>query len=290
MSSTPFTIVMCLKLTTHRAEVNNLSRFMGVGLRTYQRWLRLADVRAFIVIVPEKERKLVEAALRERAPEFPWTFVAEEALVDAAVPPGWARQQTAKLAVARMVETPTYLIVDDDTFLVRPFGAADLVAPDGGLRFNRTDIDFPFFFLWSAQVLGVDYEEVQTQPFHMAITPEPFVTDVVRDLVGELAARHGDWQRAIAAHKFTEYCLYWIYVVTRGLRDRYYTTDATCCLYDHCVTSPDQLGDLGGHLARAFGAGAHYFSFVQTSLPVTTEAIVECLNSREAGDARAAAP
>jgi len=112
----------------------------------------------------------------------------------------------------------------------------------------------------------------------MAITPEPFVTAVVRDLVDVLATRHGPgWQGVLAAHKFTEYCLYWIYLMTKGACDRYYDVD-TGPLYDHAVTSPAQVPQLAEHMTRAFDAsGRHYFSFIQTSLEVSTEAIVACL-------------
>jgi Family of unknown function (DUF6492) len=269
-----FSIVLVLKRFTHTRQ-DNLQRFMDIAMPTYVKWLKLQDVKDFFVVVTAQERADIQAILKHTYPEFPWRIIAEDTLVHATIPNGWAKQQTAKLAIAQHVETDHYLIIDDDTFLTRPFGMTELLH-NGRAIMNKTEIDFPFFFLWSAQVLGVDFDKVvQAAPFHMAITPEIFVTSVVRDLVNTLEKRHGTfpaWQRYLADHKFTEYCLYWIYLLDRGETDLYYATAADApSVYGFPVTGPEHA--LNRRIEMAFNPAAnHYFSFVQTSLAgISTE-------------------
>ena len=279
--SKQFSIVICLKTTTHRDDIDSVERFIRIGIESYKKYMNMADVYEIVVITPTKERAAIEARLRDAAADFPWNVVAENELVDSSLSTGWAKQQTAKLAIAKRVKTPIYLIIDDDTFAVRPFGMADLYYNDR-VRMNKTNMDFPFFFLWSAEVLGADFENlVQTQPFHMAITPEIFVTSIVKDLIQTLEKRHGaypEWQKAIVNNKYTEYCVYWIFALSRGYTDRFYAIeDAAPALYDAATTGTDH--SLPEQIRSAFATDKHHiFSFVQTSLPHTTDAILEEIN------------
>ena len=272
-----FTIVLCIKATTHRDDVDSVERFIRIGVASYLKYMRLEDVHEIFVITPSKERASIEERLTAAAPTFPWKVIPENELVDSSLTTGWAKQQTAKIAIAKRVKTPLYLIIDDDTFAVRPFGTTDLYHNDR-VRMNKTPIDFPFFFLWSAEVLGCDFEEVvQPQPFHMAITPEIFVTAVVKDLIATLAARHGaypEWQKAIVANKYTEYCMYWIHMLMQGTTDKHYAIeDSSPPLYAAATTGADH--NLADQMKAAFAPECkHIFSFVQTSLPHTTDAIL----------------
>jgi len=278
-SNTKFTIVLCIKTTTHRDDVDSVERFIRIGVASYKKYMRLEDVQDIFVITPAKERSQIEQRLTAAAPEFPWRVIAENELVDSSLSTGWAKQQTAKLAIAKRVKTPIYLIIDDDTFAVRPFGFADLYH-EKRVRMNKTTIDFPFFFLWSAEVLGADFETlVQPQPFHMAITPEIFVTTAVKDLIATLEKRHGvypEWQKAIVNNKYTEYCVYWTFLLMRGKTNELYATDSNAPpLYAAATTGADH--DLADQIKAAFASNtnnSHIFSFVQTSLPHTTDAIL----------------
>jgi len=272
-----FSIVLCLKTQTHREDVDSVERFIRIGIASYNKFMKLEDVYEMIVITPAKERAAIETRLKEAAPEFPWLVIPENELVDSSCSTGWAKQQTAKIAIAKRIKTPIYLIIDDDTFAVRPFGYDDLHF-NGKVRMNKTSIDFPFFFLWSAEVLGADFEGlVQPQPFHMAITPEIFVTSVVKSLITTLEKRHGaypEWQKAIVKNKYTEYCMYWIYMLMCGTTNTHYatTTDAPP-LYAAATTGDDHI--LALKIEAAFAShGKHIFSFVQTSLPHKTDDIL----------------
>lgn len=281
--SNKYTIVLCIKTQTHRNDVDSVERFLRIGVASYKKFMNLDDVHEIIVITPLKERVAIETRLKANAPEFPWVVVAENELVDADLSSGWAKQQTAKLAISKRIKTQIYLIIDDDTFAVRPFGFADLYH-NGRVRMNKTTIDFPFFFYWSAEVLGADFERlVQPQQFHMAITPEIFVTSAVKELIQFLEKRHGTypkWQRAIVDNKYTEYCMYWIYLLMQNKTSVLYSTETDSPpLYSAATTGTEH--SLEQNIEKAFAPdGNHIFSFVQTSLPHTTDAILKEIGNR----------
>lgn len=274
-------IVMVLKEFTHSngTSFNNLDRFMRIGMRTYQRFLNPEMIADFFVIVPKSDFDRIKRRLMTQYPEWPWRVIVEDVIVGRAVPGGWAKQQTAKLAIASMVKTSHYLIIDDDTYLTRPLhDARELFDERGRARMNRCDIDFPFFFLWSSQILGVEWERVQDAPFHMAITPEIFVTEVVRDLVKVLEDKYGShmkWQEYLAENKFTEYCLYWTYLIQRDEREKWYAVDGEAApLYACPTTGPEH--DMPTQVCKSFGREtSHFFSFVQSSLPHTVDDVEE---------------
>lgn len=278
-------IVLVLKEFTHAngASFNNLDRFLKIGMRTYTRFLNVECVSDFFVIVPRTEFDRIKKRLYTEYPDWPWRIIVEDVIVAKTVPDGWAKQQTAKLAVSSLIKTSHYLIIDDDTYLTRPIGStADLFDSRGRALMNTAQIDYPFFYLWSAQVIDIDFDLVQNAPCHMGITPEIFVTDIVKELVALLESRYGShlkWQEYLAAHKFTEYCMYWSFLIKKGagVREQYYACDGDCemqQLYGQDTVSSSQ--DMKLQIKLSFTKNDNFlFSFVQSSLPYIVEDVEE---------------
>jgi hypothetical protein len=251
-------------------------------MRTYEKYLDLSSLHEFIVVTPREEVQKLSALLKNAYPSWPWKFIIEEALVSNRIPDGWAKQQTAKLAVANVVKTQHYLIIDDDTYLTKPFSYTNMFH-NGKLIMNKTQIDFPFFFLWSAQVAQVDYDLVQNADYHMAITPEIFDTNIVKEIVNWLESEYGTqmkWQEYLAENKYTEYCLYWIYLIKTHRCHEVYASDADAPqVYGYPTSGPEH--NLEEQVKKSFmNNEQHYFSFVQSSLQFTVpqvEAVVEAL-------------
>ena len=283
-----FSIVLVIKQNTHDG-VDNFQRFLRIGMPTYARFLDLAAVKDFFIITPANELNTIKTLLLKDYPQdkWPWKFISEDKLIDTSISSGWGRQQTSKLAISMLVSTDHYLIVDDDTYLTRPFSYSNLFDTDGKLIWNRTLIDFPFFFLWSNQVLKFDFEVVQREKYHMAITPEIFVTAEVREIVRWLVATYGDskqWQRYLADHKYTEYCLYWIWLIKHGRHTSLYSTlplaQATS-VYGHETTNDVQT--MEENVKASFADNSkHYFSFVQSSIGHPLEAIEAAIKTHAA--------
>ena len=288
MSDTPaekYSIVLVIRPFSHHADAqyNNIDRFLDIGMVTYEKFLNKEDLQEFFVIVPKADVTSVQKRLQDAYPSWPWRVINEDNLLHASIPPGWARQQTVKLAVSALVRTPTYLIIDDDTYLTKPLSISDMRDPTSGkLLMNRTEIDFPFFFLWSAQVLEADFDMVQDQPCHMAITPEIFVTQVVRDLVKHLVDKYGsakEWQVFLVNNKYTEYCLYWIWLLMQNKHNELYDTITQKQLYGYATTGMEH--DMSTQVKLSFQENAnHYFSFVQSSLPISVTDIKQAVISQ----------
>lgn len=265
-------IVLVIKPFSHQQgqKYNNIDRFLKIGMMTYNKFLDVQSIQDFFVIVPAEDVDRVKKLLVETFPTYPWNVLNEMTLLHPSLPPGWARQQTVKLTISVLVKTSTYLIIDDDTYLTKPFSAKDLCDPTNGkLIMNKTHIDFPFFFLWSTQVLKYDFEKVQDFPVHMAITPEVFVVQVVRNLMKWLMDEYGankKWQLHIYQNKYTEYCLYWIWLMKQEKVHELYAVDSPLALYGHATTGTEH--DLGEQVMLSFKNNKYYwFSFVQSSLP-----------------------
>lgn len=272
-----YSIVLVIRLNTHHdgKSFDNLDRFMRIGMVSYEKFLAKDDLQDFFVICPKKDLGYIRDQLVLTFPNFPWRFVDEDTLLHKNLPAGWAKQQTAKFAVSKLVQTPTYLIIDDDTYLTKPFAAKDIYH-HGRVIMNKTEIDFPMFFLWSSQLAQVDYDMVQTQPFHMAITPEIFVTVAVKDLVKWLEQTYGNnlrWQEVLCNHKFTEYCLYWIYLLKHKRTGILYAVDNDSpSVYGNPCTGPEH--DLKTQVDLSFTKNQNYwFSFVQSSLPLDVDTV-----------------
>lgn len=273
-------IVLVLKPFSHQQgeKYNNIERFLRIGMMTYEKFLDVSCIEDFFVVVPSEDVERVKKLLVGRYPTYPWNVLNEMSLLHPSLPTGWARQQTVKLTISVLVRTKTYLIIDDDTYLTKPFTAQNLYDPTNGkLIMNKTKIDFPFFFLWSAQVLKHDFDEVQDFPAHMAITPEVFRCDVVRDLVKWLVEQYGthkQWQMYLYQNKYTEYCLYWIWLIKHKRAYELYSVDSPIALYGMATTGSEH--DLRQQVALSVKNNSNYwFSFVQSSLPHSVDDIYQ---------------
>ena len=270
-----YSIVLVLRTFSYFQDEkhNNLQRFLQIGMATFDRFMEQDEIKDFFVVVPSQEEEAVRKALCDAYPTWPWNVLNEDALVHASLPPGWARQQTIKFAISMLVQTETYLIVDDDTILTKPFHEKDMYA-DGTrqLIMNRAQIDFPFFYLWSCQALKYDFDKVQDFPYHMGITPQIFVTSVVRDLVKWLVLNYGGqkvWQLFLANNKFTEYTMYWMWLIKHNLTGSHYTTSTDANeVYGNVITTDMEKSQLAKSVKTMFAQNEKYFfSFIQSSLP-----------------------
>jgi len=268
-------------------------------MKTFDKFLDKSSLSEFIIICPSGEVPFVNEQIVNKYPEFPWKIYNDSQLLDNGVSAGWAKQQLSKMAISQLVKTEHYLIIDDDTYLTRKFDYNSLFASDGKLRMNKINIDFPFFFLWSNQLLDYDFDLVQKAEYVMGITPEIFHTQTVKDIIKYLVTKYGknkQWQLKLEKNKFTEYGVYWIWLLKQGTYKDLYTSTSEK-LYDHAVT--DSTMDLKERVKAAFtdsdsdsgapdsgapdsgapnsgapnsGAPPFFFSFIQSSLdyPIST--------------------
>ncbi len=145
-------------------------------------------------------------------------FVSTNDLIGGARAKGWWKQQLLKLAVARIVETGTYLVLDGKTLLIRDLRRDDLFAADGKPKMAVSGYaahPLEWFFDKAISYFALDRESwigrfVETAP--------PFMIDtrVCRDLIAHVEGREGAaFESAFLSTGVTEFFLYGAWIASR---------------------------------------------------------------------------
>lgn len=201
-------------------------------MRSLDRFCDPEMVETVLVVVRERERDDVRAAIVEESWRHRTEVITEESLGLLSEPSeGWFRQQIIKLAAADRIPTPFYLTLDADVICCKPVSYGDLV-PGGRaaitLTSRRVHSDW-----WhqSAAILGVRPRmrrfaprlwkpRLTTHRQGMSVTPAVLSTGHVRELMRALERK---WKTSVAqvlaARPFTEYTLYFLYLESKGLVD-----------------------------------------------------------------------
>jgi len=209
-----------------RLQARSIARYAGA----------LTDTR---IIVIENFRSPRSPAWRKRqralygafAPNV--RFVAADDLTGTIRAEGWWKQQLLKLAVVRLVDTDTYLVIDGKTLLIRDLRPEDLFAADGrpkmaisGYAAHPLELFFDqamaYFNLDRADWIG---RFVETAP--------PFTVDtaVCRDLIAHVENREGAaFEAAFLSTGVTEFFLYGAWIASqRGALEAVYDIGALNC-------------------------------------------------------------
>jgi hypothetical protein len=206
------------------ARHDNFQRFCRIGWRALRKKMQWKDVHAFFIILPRAEMHAFRQLFGdENMRHGKVQLMAQEDLMDSPMNTKWRTQMICKLLIARHVQTPHYLVLDDDLLLLRRFAFKDLFADRKQTRVRYT-FDESFHTDWwqgSHEALHVPYNETHMQRLHrrkdiMSVTPQVLITHQVQQLLFHLHALHGpSWQAQLSAMKgkWTEYCLYWTYLM-----------------------------------------------------------------------------
>jgi hypothetical protein len=77
----------------------------------------------------------------------------------------------------------------------------------------------------SAKILDYPIELLNNKPNLMGVTPQLLVTDIVNDLLGFIKTRYGDnYNEKMLDNGFTEYSLYWIFIIKTNMEYIYTTS------------------------------------------------------------------
>ncbi len=209
--------------TKESSDLDRVERLLLPSFSLF--WHQPAELE-FLVVVPPADLQHVSARL-VGASDFRVRVISEDGLCpDLAGHAGWHKQQILKLAAAKAVLSVWYLTLDADVILRRPTSLADLVP--GGRSTLKQETARDHWDWWQASrgvlrtTVPLDRADVV-----MGVTPELLRRDLVLDLLGEIEQRNG----ADSAGRFlfderergwTEYSLYWLYVLERGLEQQLY--------------------------------------------------------------------
>lgn len=221
-----FTIVIPILLyNSDGKETNNYTIFKGIGLPSYVKFLNQKDIE-IIFICPRRETDELIRNIGISFTNFK-VFPEEELLTCKSEFSGWTNQQLIKLAVSKIVTTDLYLVLDSDHYLTQPFGYKDLFSESNRIKYHfepwqtENGPKYSTNSQWweqSAKILDFPMEKLKEERELMSVTPQILVKSIVQSLLYELGT---NWQNDLGTKGFTEFTLYWLYVLIHNYKNLY---------------------------------------------------------------------
>ena len=276
-----YSIVMPLKINS----LNSFRIFIDISLPLYNRFLETEYLDYFYIICPESDIVFI-SKYTNKYQSIQFKFIPEETILqeDMTSVEGWLKQQIIKLAISNIVRTQHYLIVDSDLYLNQTFRYEDLFN-DGKIKYSyepwQTE-NGKFYSTnsnwWqsSCNILDYQVDKLHDQTKLMGVTPQIMITQKVIDLLEHIKKIYGEnWQKTISDMKFTEYTLYWIFLLMTNSTNLYTTSGKA--LWKHDLTrnilhyhSEEEQKTI---VSNSMNNNDTYFSVIQSYLPVNIDTV-----------------
>lgn len=276
-----YSIVMPLKINA----LNSYKIFTEISLPLYNKFLETEYLDYFYIICPETDIPYI-SKYTDKYPNIPFKFILESSILHENINDvdGWLKQQIIKLVIANVIKTQYYLIVDSDLYLNQPFTYKDLF-DDGKLKYSyepwQTE-NGKFYSTnsnwWgsSCNILEYPVYKLYDQKELMGVTPQIIITSKVNDLIGYIINKYGkNWQNILCDIKFTEYTLYWIFLLMNNDTHLYTTSGKALWKHDlsrnilHYYSECEQKNIV----LRSICDRDTYFSVIQSYLPINIDVI-----------------
>jgi hypothetical protein len=201
--------------------------------------------------------------------------------------PGWFKQQVIKLSAFNIVKTEWVLMLDADVIVCRPVTLHDLFIDGRAVVPLEPAWAHSTWWHGSAKLLGI------ASPFSdddvvMGVTPELLHAPTLRKLAMKLSnIAHGEqWQSFLmreenTALNWTEYSLYWTYVVANRLD--LYSTRPISMYGDSIWSTDDWVRFSDGGLSEAIDRSGQLFLVLQSRLGLNISEVLPPLSSRLRG-------
>ena len=139
---------------------------------------------------------------------------------------GWHKQQILKLAAAKVVATSWYLTLDADVMLRRAASSDDLVR-DGKAVFHAKRAARHWEWWMGSRTILRSAVQLDPDMEMMDVTPEILHRDTALELLAEIGRRNEamEAERFLFEHRavgWTEYSLYWLFVLEQQLQNQLY--------------------------------------------------------------------
>lgn len=276
-----WSIVMPLKINDNGSGYRS---FREIGMRSFENFLDIKDLDYFYIFCPDEDIKEIEALVSISF--IPYKVVSENVLFNNQLrASGWLKQQIIKLAAARYIESDIYLLLDSDIYLNQPFTRKNLYVDDTRyLQYfsepwhEENTPDYSTNSNWwrsSCKILNVNESILYDRVDLMSVTPQIFVRKYVLDIIRLLEEKyqvHISWQQGLCDDGFTEYTLYWLYIITHSLENTY-SNKAEIPLWIHDKTAnvidPSSVELAVECVNNSFSLRKSYFSVIQGYLNIS---------------------
>ena len=276
-----YSIVIPIKIN----ELNSFEIFRDICLYLYNKFLETEYLDTFYIICPEDNINAISKHTKKYH-HIPFQFIKEESILhdNMKVISGWHKQQIIKLAVSKYIKTQYYLIIDSDLYLNQPFSYRDMFN-DNKIKYSHEPwqtINNKYYstnsnwWIASCNILNFPIENLHNDNHLMGVTPQTMITNEVISLIDHIKNIYGDdWQHKLCEMKFTEYTLYWLYLIKNEKTNLYTIQGKQLWQHDldrnilYYQTEQEQYNIVRNSLVIA----KTYFSVVQSYLPVNMSII-----------------
>jgi hypothetical protein len=205
-------------------------------------------------------------------------FIDEEELQPKYEGKNWYYQQILKLKIANFIKTKYYLILDIDMYLIKPLCFDDMFYEN---KIIYTHEKFPHnnppgytntsWWENSAKLLNYNVEKLFDRNDLMGVTPQLLLTCVVKDILLLMESKYGvNWEITLIDKSFTEFTLYWIFLIQNNM-EQYYTTNGFPLLdvdEEHTVLHPNSNETIIRVTNQALSSRKYHFFLVQNWLKI----------------------
>ncbi len=259
------TLVLPIRIDVNR-ESSDLDRFIALGLPSLQRFIAKSCILELIVIASKQDIYKISRQLTALC-VFSFRIVDEDQLCPSiAGSRGWYKQQILKLAIAPLIKTEWYLIIDSDVICIRQVDYSDLIQGGRAIWQKEPASLHPDWWRGSENILQVS-DAVSSDELVIGVTPELMHTQSVMQLICRIHEIYSgtDWSVTLlkSPEPWTEYTLYWTYLLSCNRAHSLYTKSNTVLYMPDSIWHKDQFSKLGDDwLKKAFDPSAKYFFIV----------------------------
>lgn len=208
---------------------NNIDQCI-MNIKLIDKYIYIPDVHIIYIITSNELINSIKTQISDINICNKIEFINEESIQSKIPEKNWYYQQILKLKISQYIKTKYYLVLDIDMYLIKTLKMSDMFYENKIIYTNEV---FPFnnppgytnksWWENSCKLLDYNVEKLFHHHDLMGVTPQLLVTDIVCNLIELLKNKFGvhDWENELVNCGFTEFSLYWIYVIQTSQKDIY---------------------------------------------------------------------
>jgi hypothetical protein len=179
---------------------------------------------------------------------------------------GWKRQQLLKLEFAKICNTNLYLVLDSDVFMIRECYINDFFV-NKKIIYNCEENCHTEWWVDSCKLLNYDYDLLKNK-CTFGVTPCILIKNIVLNLFEYLNLIDYNIFLKEEYCNWTEYTLYWLYVINNNYNDLYMDKNYHYKIYGYAIwnnTITNSINDISTTIINNNKDSYAMFSLVQSN-------------------------